>query len=296
MNIRPPRLDRRRALLLAAVLAGCTPVSNSYDVHSADLSCEEANRMVYAAVIDMNMKVTAFTQAQPGRPGFLRATGSDRSGTVSITCDPGGVVIDPRQTSMGDRIFERGILLSVTGRAGLSVAHGNVTGRIRPVSAEEGATSGEDGHGVSPSGGVGLEIEPQHGFSTVLDFDADVAAAGVLPIKVTIRNGTNRSYQFSPADLVVRVRGSRASAEPLTPADAAARLVARAGSESAQTQIGNVASARKVIVDRALKGGKLTPGASASGYVYYPVGDYDRAKLTMTDVSTGEAEGFLVEF
>lgn len=287
------RIDRRRAWLVIAVLAGCTPVSSSYDVHSADLTCDEANRLVYAAVTDMHMKVTAFTQAQPGRPGYLRATGSDRSGDVTITCDPGGVKIDPRQTSMGDRIFERGVLFSVTGRSGLVLDRGTVSGRVRNVSDE--GTGGDD-PGARVAGGVSLDVEPQKGFSTVLDFDADIAAAGVLPIKVTIRNGTNRSYQFAPADLVVRVRGSSTVAQQVTPADAAAQVAARAGSEAAQTEIGNVASAKKVIVEKALKGGRLAPGETASGYVYYRVGDYDRAKLTMIDVSTGEAEGFLVEF
>ena len=290
----PLRIDRRRAWLFAAVLAGCTPVSNSYDVHSADLTCDEANRLVYAAVSDMKMKVTAFTPAQPGRPGYLRATGSDRSGDVTITCDPAGVKIDPRQTSMGDRIFERGVLFSVTGRSGLVLDRGTVSGRVRNVNDEQG--SGSDDEAGRASGGVSLAVEPQKGFSTVLDFDADVAAAGLLPVKVTIRNGTNRAYQFAPSDLVVRVRGSSTVAQQISAADAAAQVEARAGSEGSQTGIGNVASAKKVIVEKALKGGKLAPGAVASGYVYYRVGDYDRARLTMTDISTGEAEGFLVEF
>lgn len=291
------RNHRPRVLLLAVLLAACTPVSRSYEVHSAELTCDEANRLVYAAVTDMNMKVTAFTQAQPGRSGFLRAVGKDRSGDVSIVCGSDGVQIDPRQTSMGDRIFERGILLSVSGRSGLVLDRGNVTGRVRSIAAEtEPGSDADDGGGANASGGVTIDVEPQHGFSTVLDFDADVAAAGVLPIKVTIRNGTNRAYQFSPVDLVVRVRGSRVTAEPLSAGDAAARLATRAGSDGAQTEIGNVASAKKVILDKALRGGKLAPAAIVSGYVYYRVGDYDRAKLTMTDVATGEKEGFLVEF
>jgi len=296
MKTRLPRTARRRALFVMAILAGCTPVSNSYEVHSAELTCDEANRLVYAAVIDMRMKVTAFTQAQPGRPGLLKATGADRSGSVSIICDPGGVKIDPKQTSMGDPIFERGILLSVSGRSGLVVDQGNVTGRVRTVSADEAAGSGSIEPNADASGGVQVEVEPQRGFSTVLDFDANLAAAGVLPIKVTIRNRTNRAYTFSPADLVVRLHGSNATVQSLAAADAVARLATKVGSEGAQTELGNVASARKIMLDKALKGGKLAPGASTSGYVYYPVGDYDRAKLNMTDVSSGEAEGFLVEF
>jgi hypothetical protein len=33
-----------------------------------------------------------------------------------------------------------------------------------------------------------------------------------------------------------------------------------------------------------------------TGYLYFPDGDYDRARVTMTDAATGETEGFVVEF
>jgi hypothetical protein len=33
-----------------------------------------------------------------------------------------------------------------------------------------------------------------------------------------------------------------------------------------------------------------------SGYVYYPVADYERARIEMTDVAAGEPESFLVDF
>src|SRR3990167_9935871 len=107
---------RLRSFLVGALVAGCTPVSQSYVVHSAEISCDEANRYVYSAVTDMNMKVTSFSQARPGRPGIIKAVGRDRSGSVSIVCDETGVHVDPAQTSMGERVFERGIFLSVTGR------------------------------------------------------------------------------------------------------------------------------------------------------------------------------------
>jgi hypothetical protein len=311
--MRKPSTSRRARLwLLAAAFTACTPVSQSYVVHSADLSCDEANRAVYAAIGDMGMKVTSFSPAAPGRTGKLGAVGRDRSGTVTITCDAAGVHVDPNQSTMGDRTFERGIFLSVTGRTGLVMDRGVIVGRNpaqAPVSAQTapGAAGGKasarggtivaQAEAAPPAGeGVSAVIEPQRGFSTVLDFDADLAAAGVLPMKVTIHNGTARSYTFSPDDIIVRVRGSRTSADPLSAADAAAKLAAKAGSEGAQTEIGNVASAKKIMLDKQLKGGKLNPGANVSGYVYYPVGDYDRAKLTMIEDETGEAEGFLVEF
>ncbi|HYB98303.1 MAG TPA: hypothetical protein VEC57_04135 [Candidatus Limnocylindrales bacterium] len=313
MKILARGLPRRARVWLAAVaLAACTPVSQSYIVHSADLTCDEANRVVYASIGDMGMKVTSFSPAAPGRAGKITAVGPDRRGDVSITCDAAGVHIDPNQATMGDKSFERGIFLSVTGRAGLSVAHGNIEGRAGAPAADGSAGAGLSAAAPArpavrtaaasapeqePAGaGMTVRLEPQRGFSTVLDFDADLASAGILPIRVSIRNGTARSYTFDPKDIVVRVRGSRTSADPLSAADAAARLSAAAGAGGKQTNIGNVASATKIMTEKALAGARLGPGASTAGYVYYPVGDYDRAKVTMTDVETGELEGFSVEF
>ncbi len=284
---------RLRSFLLGALVAGCTPVSQSYEVHSAEIGCDEANRYVYSAVTDMNMKVTSFTQAQPGRTGHLTAVGRDRRGEVSITCGPDGVKIDPNQTSMGDRTFERGIFLSVTGRSGLRMDRGEVTGRQKPVGdLAQAVTEGEP----PPSGSVLVEVQPQRGFETVLDFDADLATAGILPIKVTIRNGSRRTYSFALDGVMVRKRDSSETAARLSVADAAARLTAKAGSSGAQTEVGNVESARKIMVQKELKPAHLTPGASVTGYLYYPVADYDRAKIQMMDVAAEELESFLVEF
>jgi hypothetical protein len=284
-----------RAFLLGFLVASCTPVSQSYEVHSSEMGCEEANRYVYAAVTDMNMKVTSFTQAQPGRPGRISAVGRDRSGDVRITCDPAGkgVVIDPSQTTMGERTFERGIFLSVTGRSGLRMNEGQITGREKPVG--DLAQSVAEGD-PAPSGSVLVEVTPQKGFEAVLDFDADLAAAGVLPVRVTIRNGSGRAYSFAIDGVTVRKRDSGEVAARLTPAEAAAKLVAKAGSGGSQTEVGNVESAKKIMLDKELKPARLTAGASVTGYLYYPVGDYDRAKVQMTDVAADEIETFLVEF
>jgi len=284
---------RLRSFLLGALVAGCTPVSQSYVVHSAEIGCEEGNRYAYAAVTDMNMKVTSFTPARRGRPGKLTAVGKDRRGQVTISCDDAGVHIDPTQTSMGDRIFERGVFLSVTGRSGLHMDRGEVTGRDRP--AGDLAQTVAEGT-PAPSGSVLVEVLPQRGFETVLDFDADLASAGILPIKITIRNGTKRAYSFSLDGVIVRKRDSTETATRMTAAEAGALLAVKAGSGGSQTGVGNVESARKIMVDRELKAARLTAGASVTGYVYYPLADYDRAKIQMMDVAAEEIESFLVEF
>lgn len=291
MRTRPTR-RQIRSFLLGVLVAGCTPVSQSYVVHSAQIDCEEGNRFAYDAVTDMHMKVTSFSQAKPGRPGKLTAVGKDRKGDISIVCDDAGVHIDPHQTSMGDRIFERGVFLSVTGRSGLKMDRGEVTGRDKQIGSLAQAVE----EGVpAESGSVNVEVTPQKGFETVLDFDADLASAGILPIKVTIQNGSKRAYTFALDGVIVRTKAGE-TAQRMSAADAAAKLAAKAGSDSKQTGVGNVESAKKIMVEKELKAAKLPAGGSVSGYVYYPVGDYDRAKINMTDVAAEEVESFLVEF
>ncbi len=290
----------------ASLVASCTPVTKSFELHTAEISCEEANRYVFDSVKDMQMTVTEFRAAKPGRPGFLAAEGNNRKGTVTISCESDGVHVDPRQTGGQAMAFERGLFLSMTGRGGLVVDQGKIVGR-RPVGGASGtvaasASAGPSGSSALPasagrvgapssSAGVQVTVEPQQGFATVLDFDADVSAAGILPIKITLTNAGSRPYDFDPEEVNVRVRGSRQRAEPLGIDGATSRLQAAAGSG-----IGDVSTATRIMQQNRLKAGRLDPGATISGYLFFPTGDYDRAKLLMTDVKTGEAEGFLVEF
>jgi hypothetical protein len=260
-------------------------------VHSAELGCDEANRAVYGAVHDMGMKVTSFTRAAPGRPGRLSAVGSDRSGQVTITCRPeGGVVIDPRQATIGDRTFERGVFLSVAGRSGLQMERGQVVGRVKPV----GDLAQAAGSGAPiPSGSVEVQVQPQRGFESVLDFSADLAAAGILPVRITIRNGSRRTYTLALEDVTLRLRGSGDAAARMTAAEASAKLAAKAAGKDS---LGDVDAAGQAIRGKELQAAKLAPGASVSGYLFFPVADYERASIRMLDVAAEETESFLVEF
>ncbi len=295
---------KRLLVVLLLAVCSCTPVSKSFEVHTHEVDCAEANQLVYDSVVGMKMEVTAFRPARPGKPGHIRATKTDSRGSmtgdVTITCDETGIHVDPKQTGLGgDKSFERGMFLSFTGRSGLIVDRGEIKGRRRdaaPSAARAG--SGDAGAaaarpaGPSPSGSISVKLEPVRGFGTVLDFDADVSAAGILPIKVTVENSSKRAYGFDPRDIAVRVRGSRRTIEPLTPAEAAARVKGAAGGED----IGDVMTAARIIGERKIVARRLAAGDSVSGYLYYELGDYDRARVRMTDIATGEAEGFLVEF
>lgn len=289
---------------------GCmTPISKGYEIHTSDLTCDEANRQVYAALRDMQMEITAFTPAKPGQPGHATGVRKGESnplaGDVEIRCDDGRVDIEANQRGdlLGDKQFERGIFLSVTGRAGLEVVRegrestGEVRRRTSATSADE-APSSSPGSPSSPaaadSGGATLDVQMEalRGFASVLDFDADLGSAGILPVRLSIRNATRRAYDFDPSRIVVNVSGERTQVVPLTSAQANEKL-ANAG---ANPSIGDVNSARGLLAQKAIVGGRLAPGATREGFVYFPIGSYDRARLSFIDSATGEAESFVVYF
>jgi len=320
----------------ALIAAGCSgPVSKFYEIHTGELSCDQANRYVHDSMIGMKMIITGFKLAKPGTPGYVRGKRSDERGTMSgearIRCDTDGVHIIAESSGIGSnqQEFERGIFLGVTGRGDLTVERGH-EGKTSLVKKGQGpplppaqsrrshTNAGSSkkttrGHGGAVSTGVSVTLEPVRGFSTVLDFEADLSAAGILPVKVSIVNGTKRIYEFDPSDIALREAGSRRRAYPLTPSAAVSRLLAYnrkilASGEaqpsdeegpiapSAPSEIGDVSAASRIIRDRKLRGARLHPQDRVTGFLYYEVGNYDRARITMVDSATGETEGFIIEF
>ena len=338
------------AAALQTAVCGCQPVSKQLEIHTSELSCEEANRYVYDALLGMKMTVTGFRVAKPGKPGYVRAESQDgaggaMSGTVNIVCNGDGVRIHTDEEGFAsDKRMTRGVYLSVTGRAGLhkpepTAAQGHAAGhertapsrtaggesgragnRSRDTAAPAPGASSKSSSGGSPGGlvrdsirekresGVSVKLVPVNGFASVLDFDADLSRAAILPVKVTIRNGTRRTFEFDPADIVLRKAGTRMRSNPLGPSGAIARLRDANRREltkeqgkpptdaMAASQLGDVSTAARKIERARLQPARLRPKDEISGFLYYPLDTYDRARIIMIDVATGETEGFLVEF
>jgi hypothetical protein len=326
--------------LAIALLASCTPVKKGYEIHTGDLTCDEANRLVYDSLVDMKLRVTTFRPAKPGQPGIVRTEpgpgSSSSGGDVSIRCESDGVHVVSSQSglSLQDQQFERGVFLGVTGRAGLQVERDGrrSTGRVvkksaaappaQPTAGTKGSSSSSAAAPVPTAAppppepkevGIVVRLEPLQGFATLLDFEADLSAAGILPVKVSITNGTKRAYEFDPRDIVLRKAGSRDRAKGLTASQAISLLESKnrevLGQGQAQdtgdtgpadprapSSLGDVRAAADIMSDRALRGSRLAPGAESSGFIYFPAANYDRARITMIDAATGETEGFLVEF
>ena len=190
------------------------------------------------------------------------------------------------------------------GPVGSAASAGSGAGSSGAVASGSVGT-GSGGRGTAPSGSgasgdVRVVFERVVGFATVLDFDADLSAVGILPIKVTLRNNGRRSYDFDPTDIRMRVAGSRDRRDPLSIEAAVQMVDAGAGGsdeeEGGGAEIGDISAAKARMRSGLLSAGRLSAGTEASGYLFYEKAEFDRARITLTDVATGETEGFLVEF
>jgi hypothetical protein len=279
-------MRRRLALALAVVLAGCTSMQEQYAVRRSNVSCEEANRYAFRSMRSMGYGVTRFEPAEVGRPGLLKGSKEGEHGavhhvTVDVTCDPNEVQLSASEDEFfkQDLTFTRGFYLTFTSFADHAL--------------ESQAYAEEQSGGVK-SGGVKFKIEPQLGLESKLDFGEDLEAGGVLAVKVVVQNGSDRTYEFDPAQIELRPAEGRGRVMQLALADAAASIAKAASGEGAPPP--DPARVEQVLRERLLTARTLRPGDQAEGFVYFKAGKYARARATLVDVETSESSGFLVEF
>ncbi len=281
---------RHRLPLLAVVLvAGCTSMQEQYSVRRSNISCEEANRYALQSLRTLGYEVKEFRLAAIGREGFLKATRSAESdtassGTVTIRCEPNEVVLKAadEQFLKQDLTFTRGFYISFTNLAD----HG-----------EESAAYQKKLEGGTTSGGAKFKIQPQIGLETKLDFGEDLASAGVVAVKVTVENGSGRTYKLDPSSIELRTAAGGEKVLQMPPAAVTAALVKTAAAEAGEgVPQPDPQRVEALLHERALTARTLGPGDHAEGFVYFPTGQYSRARATLVDTETEEDEGFLVEF
>jgi hypothetical protein len=126
-----------------------------------------------------------------------------------------------------------------------------------------------------------------------LDFEVDLAAAGVLPVRVTVANRTKHGYRLDPGE----VRLTRADQERIAPLGVGA-AAARVAGAKAQASAGapTEAQAREILEHHLFTAVTIDPGAHVSGYLYFPLAEYLRGRVVLTERESEEDEGFLVEF
>jgi len=268
-------------------LAACTPPIRQFDLNNQALTCAQANDYALRTLQAMGFTVTAFQPAAIGRTGRLQGTREERGTqdvTVVVTCNGKSVDIDASEDAklLGQLEFKRGFYLSFTGIAQAAA--------VTEAEQREAAL-----HPLAEHTGAGLRvlIEPVRGQAAKLDFDADLAAAGVLPVRITITNGTSRTYRFDPADIVLTQKdGTRV--HPLSLDDTAQRVLA--APHPADAAALDSGALRQQLQGHALSADAVAAKQSVKGYLFFPLAPYVKGRVSLEDQATEESEGVVVEF
>ncbi len=273
-------------------LAACTPPVRQYALNDQQLTCPQANDYSYRTLQGLGFAITTFEPAAIGRPGRIRGSREERGTqnvTVTITCLPSGSAsIDASEDWrwLGQVDFKRAFYMAFTAVAAQT--------SIREAAVREEAQRPPE---QKKQKGLRVQLEPVAGLGAKLDFDLDLAAGGVLPVRVTINNASTRSYRFDPGDVVLIQRdGTRV--HPLALGEAVERVAAaqRQQNNGAQAAPADDAGIARRLEGRLLRAHAVAANQQLSGYLYFPLGTYAKGRVTLEDQESEEAEGVVVEF
>ena len=223
------------------------------------ITCLEAQRLAIEAVRRMGYTVTDSTKPTPGTPGKLVASRGEGE-------DQRGMLVTVTCTRLGAEVEAQaeGTVASAGTATEFQRTFQTVVANRPPPRAA--AATGLD---------VILTPEP-----TGVDLGADVRVAEVLPVSVRISNRTPRRYQFRVEDAVL-VTADGKTARPLDATTVASRLSPEAAS----------AVQRSALHDQ-----DVIPNSEITGYLFYPLSSYSRARVELLEPESQESEGFSIEF
>jgi hypothetical protein len=276
--------------MLSAALS-CTPPVLQYGLENQKLTCARANHYSYRTLEAMGFEISAFEPAAVGHPGTIHASRKERgveNVTVTITCRSDGAAdINASEDGrlFGQVEFKRGFYLAFT-----SVAE--------QTAANEAAARVEAQRPLEEKKEKGLRVllQPMPGQAAKLDFALDLAADGILPVRVTINNASARSYSLDANDVALIQRdGTRVHPLPID------QVVERVGTAERTRSDGTAATTDSAAIsqplhERLLKVRTVAAGQQLSGYLYFPLGSYSKGRVTLEDQQSEETEGFVVEF
>jgi hypothetical protein len=283
------------SIATVAIFLGCA--AGQYRVERGDVDCEDGNAMAHRAFLNLGYEITRFQPATPVVPGMIEGQRETpdgrRHGRVRITCD-GAIAFQPIEggwflptfdfsrdvyyallsTPAPPEVLTPTIGSSTTGAAGSTRQDSARTGRLQVIMRALDR----------------FEVEKATGF--------DLHGRALLVVHVVIVNDTRRTYVLDAGRVVLvdgegeRVESLQGSAigtqvnrqvvtpdpaaEPLPPIDGAA--------------VGSALGAKT------LTGGRIVPGETRGGLLYFPAGDYESGRVPLLDEETGEVEGTLVAF
>lgn len=278
------------ALALAVGASGCASAVRQYDLIDRPMSCEDANRVAYRTLQAMRFTVGEFQPAEPGRPGVMHgqrtAKDDHRSVTVRITCSATGATIDATEDGewLEQMEIKRSFHHAFTNIVSMTAAQDELDAKVVAGTAPASQQRRD----------VKVLVEPLRGQAGRIDFPFDIAAAGVLPVRIDITNLTAQTYTLAPTELRLTTP-SRERVAALTPAEAAARIAAARVDGAPLTTLSPTAIA-SVLAGKQFEATSIAPGAQQRGFLYFPLAEYVSARLVLTDSESGEDEGVRVEF
>lgn len=290
------RYPRRLAIIPAFLaLAACNAPIKQYDLKDQPLTCDDANRLSYRTLEAMRFKVSEFQPAAPGQRGVIKASRTasgdskeTQGATVTIDCTPTGADIDASEDGafLNQLEFKRAFNHAFVNVVSMRDSRQQLDEQIRAGTAPASQQRGD----------LKVVVEPKRGPAAKLDFAFDLAAAGVLPVRVEITNLTPRTYTLDISAIRL-MRSDRERVAALDPDAAAARIAGakHAGSAQPLTTLPRDAIADALAV-RQFAASEIAPGVEREGFLYFPLADYNSARIVLTDKETGEDEGVRVEF
>jgi hypothetical protein len=253
----------RRIVLASfvAALGSCVIAPSRYNVVQPGLGCDRATRVAYRTLESLGYTVTDLVPANPAQAGAISGSrvdpeGATRAVRVVIRCDAKGAVLQPVE----EDVFPTYEFSRLFGYS--------FTALVQRPDVE------------TPRAGKGLEVQVRviRSHEAVLDLGAEATQGTTLLVRVTVRNQTARAVALDPARLEL-VPAEGESVAPLAGPALAAALAPGPGGERVRAE--------------QLREGRIAPGATAMGYLLYPLGVYREARVSIEDVETGETEGFV---
>ena len=249
-------------MVLLLVAAGC-PTPSQYREVRPGLACDRATRVGYRTMTELGYTVTELVPATVGTNGRIAGTKTKRDGTqttgrVRIECTADGATLVPIEDSIApDYEFSRAF--------GYSFKE-----LVKQPDVQ------------APKAEMGLEVlvkalSPQE---ATLDLGGPATVGGAVPVRITIRNHTDRAVSVDPK----RIDLMTPAGDPTSPLAGGALDAALAP---------GAAGAR--VKKEQLSGQKIAPRTTVEAFLVYPPGTYREAQVGIEDVETGETEGFVAK-
>jgi len=248
-------------LVLAVYLWGCPPPTK-YAVERPGLPCDRAARVAHRTMVTLGYTITELVEPSVQRAGAVGGTktgpdGKTQAGRVVIRCTAQGAVLQPVENALVPESYD------------FSRAFGYSFKTLvqRP-----------DVETPWKSTGLQVLVQALDPFEARLDLGAVATLGDAVPVRVTVRNDTDRKVRLDAPRLSL-VDAQGASHEPLAGPALAAALAKNAAGERVRSELFGA-----------------TPIAAREtriGFLVYPPGRYREARVAIEDVETEETDGFV---